>query len=134
MFRLNRLHLLALCAWELAVTGILLIMLLVMRPDHTWSKGDLVFFTSVAACGIFVTAAIGFFSRPFGRVGGVVTGVLCGLAPSILFFSYVLIMRPGFEESAGTAGVAMILAVPSAVGGAIAGLICSWPTKKCLNS
>jgi len=86
-------------------------MLLVMRPERTWDSGDLVLFMSVAVCGvlvsgILVTAAIGFFSRRFGRVGGVVMGVLCGLSPSILLFSYVLmvrLMRPGVEESAGTA-------------------------------
>lgn len=129
MSRFHRLHLLALCGWEVTVLGILLILLLVMRPNRTWDKGDLVFLAYVAVCGVLVTAAIAFVSRPFGRVGSVVTGILCGLAPSVFLFSWVLVTRPGFEASAGTAGVAMILAAPSAVGGAIAGLVCSWQRR-----
>lgn len=135
MFAFNRSHLLALCAWEVTVTGILLLILLLgIRRGHTWGKGDLMFLAYVAVCGIFVTAAIVFLSRPFGRFGATVTGILCGLTPSILLFTWVFIARPGFEESAGTAGVAMIIAAPSAAGGAIAGLICSWRTTKDISS
>lgn len=128
IFRPKR-HLLALCAWEVSVIAILVILILVMRPNHIWNKDDLVFFAYVIVCGIFVTAAIAFFSRPFGKVGAVVTGLLCGIAPSVLMAGWVLMARPGFEESAGAAAVAMALAAPSAVGGAIAGFICSWPTR-----
>ena len=124
MFRINRSHIEALCAWELTVTTTLAVLILAMRPDHIWNKDDLLFFAYVAVCGIFVTAVIAFFSRPFGKVGGVVTGVLCGIAPSVLMAGWVLMARPGFEESAGAAAVAMALAAPSAVGGAIAGFIC----------
>ena len=125
MFRINRLHLRALYAWELTVTASLVVLILLMRPDHTLSKNDWMFFACVAVCGIFVTAATAFFSRPFGRVGAVVTGLLCGIAPSVLMVGWVFIARPGFEESAETAAVAMMLAAPSGVGGAIAGAICS---------
>lgn len=83
----------------------------------------------MVACGLLVTIAIAFVSRPFGRVGAVVIGILLGLAPSILLFSWVSLARPGFEAYTVTTALATILDVPSAVGGAIAGLICSWPTK-----
>lgn len=125
MSRINRFHLQAFWAWELTVTTILVVLIIVMRPHHLWNKNDLVFFGYLTLCGIFVTAATAFFSRPFGKVGAIITGVLCGLAPSIVVASWVLIARPGFEESAGGAAVAMMLAVPSAIGGAIAGSICS---------
>jgi hypothetical protein len=36
------------------------------------------------------------------------------------------LIRPGFEESAAMSGMSVTLAGPSGVGGAIAGLICSW--------
>ena len=52
-------------------------------------------------------------------------GLLCGLLPSALLFAYVLIVRPGFEASAGAAGIAELLAVPSGVGGALAGIVFS---------
>jgi hypothetical protein len=129
MFSFNRLHLLALSAWQVVVIGTLLTTLRVMRPDHTWQKSDLVFLAYVAVCGLLVTAGIVFFSRRFRAVGAVVTGLLCGLAPSVLMFGWVFFARPGFEESAGTVGVAMILAAPSAVGGAIAGFISSRSTR-----
>jgi hypothetical protein len=129
MFSFNRLHLLALSAWEVVVIGTLLVILRVMRPEHTWQKSDLVFLSYVAVCGLLVTTGTVVFSRPFRPVGAVVVGLLCGLAPSVLMFGWVFLARPGFEESAGTAGVAMILAVPSAVGGAIAGFISSRPTR-----
>lgn len=129
MFRINRLHLQAFWTWELTVTAILVALIVVTRPNHLWNKNDLVFFGYLTACGIFVTAATAFFSRTFGKVGAIVTGVLCGLAPSVLLASWVLIARPGFEESAGAAAVAMTLAAPSAVGGAIAGSICSRRTR-----
>jgi hypothetical protein len=125
MFRINRLHLEAFCAWELIAAATLVVLILAMRPNHMWNKNDLMFFAYVTVCGIFVTAAIAFFSRPFGKVGAVVTGLLWGIAPSFLMASWVFMARPGFEESAGTAAVAMVLAAPSALGGAIAGSICS---------
>lgn len=125
MFRINRAHLRALSAWELIVTASLVIVILAMRPDHALSKNDLMFFACMAVFGIFVTAATALFSQPFGRVGAVVVGLLCGIAPSGLMVAWVLLRRPGFEESAGTAAVAMMLAAPSGVGGAIAGAICS---------
>ena len=129
MFSFNRRHLLALLAWEVTVIGVVFILLIAMRPSHTLHRGNLLFLAYVAVGGIFVTAAIAFFSRRLGRIGAAVTGILCGLIPSIILTSWLLIARPGFEESAGTAAVAMMLAVPSAVGGAIAGLVCSSRTK-----
>ena len=123
-------HLLALCAWEFAVVGTLVVMLLVMRPERSLSKNDLLFLGIIAACGLLITGAIGFFTRGRRRVWGVATGIFCGLAPSILLSGYAVILRPGFEASAGAAGMAMTLAVPSALGRAIAGLISSWPMNK----
>jgi len=130
MLRINRAHLRALYAWELIVMASLVVLILAIRPDHTLSKNDLTFFACMAVCGIFVTAATAFFSQPLGPVGAVVVGLLCGIAPSVLMVGWVLLVRPGFEESAGTAAVAMMLAAPSGVGGAIAGAICSRRTLK----
>lgn len=124
MFRISKVHLRALYAWELTVTTTLVLLILFMRPGHAWSKNDFVFFTYVVLCGVLVTTATALFSRPFGRIGAIVTGLLCGIAPSIVMVAWVLLARPGFEASAGTAAVAMMLAAPSGVGGAIAGLIC----------
>lgn len=122
----------ALCAWELTVTTILAVLIVAVRPDHMWNESDLRFLSYVAVCGIIVTAAVAFFSRRFGRPGGVAIGVLCGLAPSALMVAWVWMARPGFEESAGTVGVALMLAAPSAIGGAIAGSICSQSTTDTL--
>lgn len=94
----------------------------------------MVWFVELGVCGLFVVAGVAFVSRSFGRLGGAIAGMLCGLAPSVLISAWVLIARPGFEESAGSAGVAMILAAPSGVGGAIAGLICFWRTKRSVSS
>lgn len=128
MFSFNRLHLLALYAWEVVVIGTLLVILRLM-PNHTWQRSDVVFLAYMAVCGLLVTAGIVFFSRRFSAVGAVATGLLCGLAPSVLMFVWVFLARPGFEESVATKGLAMILAVPSAVGGAIAGFISSRSTR-----
>lgn len=43
---------------------------------------------------------------------------LCGLIPSAVVIAWILLTRLGFEESAGGMGFALILAVPSCVGGA----------------
>jgi hypothetical protein len=104
MLRINGSHLQALCAWELTVTTTLVVLILAMRPNHMWSRNDLVFFSYEAVCGIFVTAAIAFFSRPFGKVGAVVAGLLWGITLNVLMAGWVLMARPGFEESAETAG------------------------------
>src|SRR5258708_6509788 len=44
----------------------------------------------------------------------------------------VLVAKPGFEASAGSAGFAYTLAAPSSVGGMLAGIICS--ARKRLSS
>ena len=87
------------------------------------------FFSSLVVCGFVVVAAVAMFASSFGRLGGAITGLLCGFAPSVLIFLYAVIVRPGFEGSAAAAGVAMVLAIPSGIGGAVAGLISSWHNK-----
>jgi hypothetical protein len=84
-----------------------------------------VWIAELAICGLFVVGAVALLSRRVGKVGGAITGVLCGLVPSALILTWVFVARPGFEASAGAAGLAYMLAAPSAVGGAFAGIICS---------
>jgi len=123
-----RRFLLALCAWEVCVLGSLALVG-ASAGNLTWGKDFVVFFAQLAVCGVFVVAGVAVFAMKLGRLGGATTGMLCGLAPSVLLFSWGMLARPGFEESPAAAGMAMILAAPSGVGGAIAGLICSWRTK-----
>lgn len=112
------------CAWEACVIGYSLASL-ALTGGHIWSADDLVWIAELAICGLFVVGAVALLSRRFGKVGGAITGVLCGLVPSALILTWVFVARPGFEASAGAAGLAYMLAAPSAVGGAFAGIICS---------
>jgi hypothetical protein len=114
----------AVCAWEACVIGYFLAVLALIG-GHIWSIDDLVWIAKLAVCGLFVVGAVALLSRRFGKAGGAITGALCGLVPSALMLTWVLVARPGFEASAGGAGIAFMLAAPSAVGGAFAGIICS---------
>jgi hypothetical protein len=118
----------ALCAWEACVFCCFLAGL-ALTGGHIWSMDDLVWIAELASCGLFVVGAVALLSRRFGKVGGAITGVLCGLLPSALVLSWVFVARPGFEASAGGAGIAFILAAPSAVGGALAGIVCAGRKK-----
>ena len=122
----RRFHLLAVFAWELCVVGFFGVYLAV-TGGHTLSKADFVWIAGLAACGVVLVGAISITSRRFGRIGAGFVGLIWGLLPSAVLLSWVAVARPGFEASAGIAGFAYFLAPPSAVGGAVAGIICSVP-------
>jgi hypothetical protein len=124
MFPLNRRFLCAVCAWEACVIGSFVTSLALTGHD-IWVKDVLIWSAALAICGLFVVGAVASLSRRLGKIGGAITGVLCGLLPSVLILAWVFVARPGFEASAGWAGVAYVLAAPSAVGGALAGIVCS---------
>lgn len=120
----------AVCAWQVCVIGSFLAFpVLTGGPAHIWSKGDLAWIAELAVCGLFVVGAVAKLSRRFGKIGGAVAGLLCGLLPSVLLLTWVFVARPGFEASAGGAGMAYMLAVPSGIGGVLAGIICSEKKK-----
>ena len=119
------------CAWQVCAIGYFLVALALTR-SHIWGKDDVVWIAELAICGLFVVGAVALLSRRFGKIGGAIAGVLCGLLPSVLILTWVLVARPGFEASAGSAGVAYMLAAPSGVGGGIAGIICSRRKKALL--
>jgi hypothetical protein len=116
--------LIALCTWETCVIGSFLASL-ALTGAHIWGKDDLVWITWLAICGLFVVGVVALSSRRFGKLGGAIVGGGLGLLPSVLILTWVLVARPGFEASAGGAGFAYMLAAPSGVGGALAGIICS---------
>lgn len=115
----------ALCAWEVCVLGTFAVV--VEQPGyHSWSTHDLHWITGIGAVGLPVTVLVAFVSTRLRVIGTVVSGLFLGLVPSIVIGLWAWLARPGFEESAGDMGLALILAIPSAVGGALAGLIYSW--------
>src|SRR5882672_2486169 len=115
---------LALCVWEVCIV-LYFLAEFASSPLHIWGKSDVVWFAELAVIGLFVVGAVALLSLRLGKIGGAIVGLLCGLLPSVLLVAYVIVVRPGFEASAGTAGIAELLAVPSGVGGALAGIICS---------
>jgi hypothetical protein len=123
----------AVCAWAACVIGSFL-SYLALIGSHIWGKHDLVWIVFLAILGLFVVGTVEVLSRRFGKVKGAIVGVLCGILPSFLILTWVFVARPGFEESAGSAGFAYMLAVPSGVGGAIAGIICSSLKKPTVSS
>jgi hypothetical protein len=124
----NRRPVIAVCAWEACVI-VYFLASLALTGGHIWSTDDLAWIAKLAICGLFVVGAVALLSRRFGKVGGAITGMLCGLLPSAFILTWVFVARPGFEASAGGAGLAYMLAAPSAVGGAFAGIICSGQKK-----
>jgi len=124
----SRCPVIAVCAWEACVIGYFLADL-AFSGSHIWGTDDLLWIAELAICGLFVVGAVALLSRRLGKVGGAITGVLCGLLPSAVILTWAFVARPGFEASAGGAGVAYILAAPSAAGGAFAGIICSGRKK-----
>ena len=115
---------LALSAWEVCVVLYFLAQF-ASSPMHMGSRDDIVWFAQLAVYGLFVVGFAGLLCLRLGKIAGAVVGLLCGFLPSALLFAYVLVVRPGFEASAGMAGIAELLAVPSGVGGALAGIIFS---------
>jgi len=133
MSSLTKRLLAAVCAWEVCAIGSLLVAV-ALTGSHIWGKDDVVVIAELAICGLFVVGAVALLSRRFGKIGGAIAGVLCGLLPSVLILTWVLVARPGFEASAGSSGVAYLLAVPSGMGGGIAGIICSRRKKASVTS
>jgi len=125
--------LIAVCAWEVTVIGTLLITV-ALFGTHTWGKDDVVGITKLVICGFVVVGVIAFLSRRLGKLGGAITGVLCGLLPSVLVLTWVFVAKPGFEASAGSAGLAYMLAAPSSFGGMLAGIIFSARKKASVTS
>jgi len=124
----NRRLPIAVCAWEACVIGYSLASL-ALTDGHIWGKDDVVWIIWLASCGLFVVGAVAFSSRRFGKVGGAVVGGCVGLAPSVLILAWLFVAQPGFEASAGGAGVAYMWAAPSGVGGVLAGVICAGQRK-----
>ena len=122
--QLKKSQLYALLAWEAcAIGGHIIIFALI--ASHIWDRGTLIFLVYIAGVGFFVVVPIVIAASRFGKLGGAVVGMLIALWPSALGLAYVFVIRPGFEESAGTFAVATMFVGPSAVGGALAGVICS---------
>lgn len=120
----NRSSLFALCAWEACVVGSLLILLMFNRT-HIWGVDDIEWLVGLAICGLVVVGAIVFVCRRLEKRGRTIAGMLIGFAPSLVIFMWVWLAQPGFEGSAAGAALATALAVPSGIGGALAGLISS---------
>lgn len=60
---------------------------------------------ALAICGLFVVGVTALLSRRLGKVGGAVTGLFCGLLPSLLILVWLLfIARPNFMAAAGAFG------------------------------
>ena len=116
----NSRFLIAVCLWGVCVIGVLASVARVI-----WTIEALVWIAALAGCGICVVVTIASLSRRRGKIGGATIGFFCGLIPSALIFTWIFVVRPGFEASAGLAGFAYLLVVPSGVGGTIAGIICS---------
>jgi hypothetical protein len=115
----------ALCAWQ--VCGFSFYASVYWK--EIWGEDDLVRITKLAVCGLVVVGCVALLSRPLGKIAGAIVGLICGLLPSVLMLISISIEKPGFEESAGGAAVAVLLAIPSGVGGTIAGIICAGRKK-----
>jgi hypothetical protein len=84
---------------------------------------------ALAICGLFVVGATALLSRRLGKTGGAVTGLFCGLLPSLLILIWLFVARPNFMAGAGAFGLAHMLFYSSGAGGALAGIICSGGRK-----
>jgi hypothetical protein len=83
MSSLTKRLLAAVCAWEVCVIGYFLVVL-ALTGTHIWGKDDVVWIAELAICGLFVVGAVALLSCRFGKIGGAIAGVLCGLLPSVL--------------------------------------------------
>ena len=102
-----------------------LLILLILSRTHIWGVEDIEWLVGLWICGLVVVGAIAFVCRHFEKRGGAIAGMLFGFAPSLVIFMWVWLAQPGFEGSAGGLALAVTLAVPSGIGGALAGLISS---------
>src|SRR3974390_2199551 len=95
-----RSHLFALGAWEVCVIGSLIALAALkgnLTPPGKEDIGDL---TVMAGSGVLVVAAASIFGSSLGRLGGFLTGLACGLLPSVLMLIYMWVAPPGFEKGA----------------------------------
>jgi hypothetical protein len=128
----NRSYFIALSAWGLCVVASVFIIRVGMG-GHWWAEDDLVWIAELLICGFVVVMIVAKLSVSRAKIAGTVIGFVCGLLPSAALLGWVALVRPGFEASAGTAGFAYVLALPSGIGGAIAGLICSGHRDKLVH-
>lgn len=129
MTNAKRRFLSALGIWAACVIGFFVVSL-AFSQQHIWSKSDFLWVAELAGCGLVIVGTIALLSQRLRRLVGVIVGAVCGLLPSILLVAWATLVRPGFEESAGAVGFAVMLAAPSAVGGALAGFVCSRRTRR----
>lgn len=125
---MSKIYFKAFLVWQVCVLG-LFIALKEFSGHHGWGREDVGWVVALLFTGAVVVSLIAALCRRQGKVGALITGVLCGLIPSVVVIACVSLTQPGFEESAGGIGAAVVLAVPSGVGGAIAGIICSQPNN-----
>lgn len=102
---------------------------LMFSSTHIWGEDDIEGIVGLAICGLLVVGAILPVCRRLEKRGGAITGMLFGLAPSVLIFMWAWLSRPGFEGAAAGAALATMLAIPSGIGDALAGLISSNPSQ-----
>jgi hypothetical protein len=89
----------------------------------------------IVGLGLVVVGVVAWLCPRFGRIGGAVVGFACGLLPSALILTLAVIFaRHNLYEVVGTYAVAAIVAIPSAIAGALAGIICSQHEKTSLAS
>jgi hypothetical protein len=124
-----RSHLLALGAWEVCVIGSLIALAAWKGNLTPPDKEDIVDLSVVVGSGVLVVAAVSIFGSSLGKLGGFLTGLACGLLPSVLMLIYIWVVPPGFEKGAAMVAGTIAFSVPSAVGGGVAGLICSWQSE-----
>jgi hypothetical protein len=120
---LNHRFFLAVCVWEICVIPPLSIEA-AFRP-HIWSKALFAWVAIVTICGFAIVSLVALLSRHFGKLGGAISGFLCGVSPSAVILAWVILTAPGFEASAGWAGIAYLFVLPTSIAGTIAGIICS---------
>lgn len=118
---------LALGAWE-ACTVLCFLAVFISFPRHIWSKDLVLAFAQLAVYGLFIVGGVALLAPRLGKIGGAVIGFLCGLLPGVLLDLYVGVVGPRLHAF-GIAAVARLLAVPSGLGGALAGIIFSRSKK-----
>ena len=119
----GRSYVVALIVWDMCVIATYAA-LMVHAGRRSLGTYDLPWMAATTVCGVIVVAVIALAVRRLRRVAAAFSGFGIGLLPSILIVAWAFIARPGFEESAGSVGAAYALALPSSIGGALAGVIC----------
>jgi hypothetical protein len=92
-----------------------------LRGGATWQYGDLKGALPIAFCGVPIIVVCSLLSGKVGPVASVLLGALIGvifmIAGGFLWAQFVV---RGFEASAGTFGVSIMLSIPSGVGSGVA--------------